>query len=118
MRLILAILLSLFMQYPAKSFTLCGGVSNEYGRIGILVSRSTGRIAKVYLHSPASGLLYPGDVVIEVDGKEDNVDGIDGTAGSIVTIKVKRFNDVKEFTFTRVPKREIYNKAKRIQEDI
>lgn len=86
---------------------LSGYCSNEYGRVGVRVGPG-GKVHHVYKHSPASGLLYKDDVIIEADGHKGH-EYCTGTAGVEIMIKVRRLKEVKTFVIKRVPKREVYD---------
>lgn len=105
-KLLLTYCVVCLLAYPAYSRTLNGGVSNSYGRVGILVNNASNRVTKTHKRSPASGLIYEGDLIIEADGYK-GASHIDGTAGSSVTIRIQRKCEVKEFTLIRVPKDQI-----------
>lgn len=95
-------------QADSSALTLEGSVCNTKGRIGIRVTQS-GYIGHVYDHSPAAkaGLLEK-DVILEADGIK-GPKYVDGMAGSIVKLKIKRGTKIFEFDVPRVPIDEIYD---------
>jgi predicted metalloprotease with PDZ domain len=86
---------------------LTGGISNQYGRIGVRMS-STGTISHVYDHSPARDAgLQEQDRIIEADGHRGGIFStvgywVDGDAGTKVHLKVKRGSFVFEVDVLRV----------------
>lgn len=102
-------MIDLILQF-VTALTLDGSVSNQYGRIGIMVAKN-GYIGKVYKKSPAAEAgLQKGDIVIAADGYP-GTDYIDGTAGQDVQVTVKKKSNgrICIFIITRVPKREIHD---------
>lgn len=93
----------------AITLVLSGSISNEYGRIGLLVSHN-GSIGKVYRHSPAFDAgLQRGDQILECDGI-CGTEVVDGIAGTIARITVRKKNgEVVILNITRVTRQEVYD---------
>lgn len=90
------------------SVPLSGWISEEYGRVGVRVNHHS-YVTHVYSHGPASGNLKEGDKILLADEHKGH-SKVDGKAGELVTIKVKRGEKELTFVLTRVPKSQIYDK--------
>lgn len=107
-RLVCAGLVSVALSLPAHSFTLKGQVSNAEGRVGIRISRQSGGVNLVHLASPAHlAGVQRGDIIVLVDGKLHNFDGITGTPGSTVQIEFRRGSQFYTVILERIDCRKI-----------
>jgi C-terminal processing protease CtpA/Prc len=99
-----------------------GGITHDYGRIGVTVSRSSHEIIRVYPGSPAAEAgLEKGDIILESDWVE-GTKFVDGIAGTKAHLKIRRpihildmeddFNLELEFDIERVPPKQIYHPQK------
>lgn len=86
------LLVSICSMAPVEAEMLIGAVQYHEveGRIGVLTDHS-GKVFKVHCESPAdtAGIL-PDDRIFKVDGKENNVEHIKGTPGTMVRLTIVR----------------------------
>lgn len=90
------------------SLLLSGTISNEKGRLGILLNKASHSVIKVYKHSPSQGLIQKGDKILSVDG----VDGVEEaitTVGTEATVVVERDGKTMIFKIIRASYREVYD---------
>lgn len=86
---------------------LQGGVSTEYGRVGVRVSKDGG-VSLVHPHSPAATAgIQKGDIIVMSDGVK-GIKHIDGDVGTTASLVVRRGAHVLKFKITRVSPAEIY----------
>lgn len=92
------------------SLLLSGYISNEYGRVGIVVAKDGG-ISHAYTHGSAyiAG-IRKGDIVISADDVK-GTSQITGCAGTYVMLKVKQkeSGETHLFYIVRIPEREVYD---------
>jgi len=114
MKIVLITACALLCSLPANAEFLQGYVTNEYGRIGVQVSPTSGRINRVYPVSPARDAgLREGDRIISADG-QIGPEHADGMAGTLSELVVERRMDGHMSSFVlhvlRVPRAQVRNR--------
>lgn len=85
------------------SLLLSGLISNQHGYIGVTVSKY-GHIHHVYRFSPAAlADLRVGDIILSSDGVK-GIKEVDGLAGTIAHLRVKRKDQEFYLEVKRIPK--------------
>jgi hypothetical protein len=91
------------------SLLLQGSVTNEYGRVGVLIGLN-GNISHVYKYSPAKTFgLQVGDIILEADGHKGYT-YTDGCSQTLANLVIKRGTETFKIIVPRVPSYCIYDK--------